>query len=273
MNSGMIEYIAFRLVRKFLIPDWLLDLIGGAVPYYSAGRATFDPRPIADDYVDHATSSGVNLKGMRLLELGAGVTNSAAYELTARENGSVLVYDPFVRPDERLNRLWLDRIARDYRIPQTSLEASVTRISNLSGIADGSIDVVISHCVLEHVTDPADLFRILYRKLVRNGVMLHFVDYRDHFFKYPFHRLLFSRKTWRRWLSPRNLPGWILRDHCDMLIKSGFRVTCTTLSADPDAIDLIRDRISADYNRESPDLAIMTCRITAFKNEGFGIDG
>ena len=31
---------------------------------------------------------------------------------------------------------------------------------------------------------------------------IHFVDLRDHFFKYPFEMLRFSENTWRRLLNP-----------------------------------------------------------------------
>ena len=57
--------------------------------------------------------------------------------------------------------------------------------------------------------------------------MLHVVDYRDHFFKYPLHFLQFSQNTWRRFLNPGRLAtlatcrsrdstwtGWIQRPGC-----------------------------------------------------------
>jgi hypothetical protein len=34
------------------------------------------------------------------------------------------------------------------------------------------------------------------------GIHIHYVDLRDHFFKYPFEMLRFSEGTWRRWLNP-----------------------------------------------------------------------
>ncbi|HEX5943033.1 MAG TPA: hypothetical protein VFY66_12190, partial [Anaerolineales bacterium] len=35
-----------------------------------------------------------------------------------------------------------------------------------------------------------------------DGIQLHYVDLRDHFFKYPFEMLCFSEGAWRRWLNP-----------------------------------------------------------------------
>jgi hypothetical protein len=35
-----------------------------------------------------------------------------------------------------------------------------------------------------------------------DGIHIHFVDLRDHFFKYPFEMLRFTERTWRNWLNP-----------------------------------------------------------------------
>ena len=34
------------------------------------------------------------------------------------------------------------------------------------------------------------------------GLNIHFVDLRDHFFRYPFEMLHYSEAAWRRWLNP-----------------------------------------------------------------------
>ena len=34
------------------------------------------------------------------------------------------------------------------------------------------------------------------------GIQLHYVDLRDHFFKYPFEMLCYSKKIWYGWLNP-----------------------------------------------------------------------
>ena len=75
------------------------------------------------------------------------------------------------------------------------------------------MDVVLSNSVLEHVQDLPALFAELARILAPGGVMLHRVDYRDHFFKYPFHFLLYPRWVWNWFLNPGDLPRWRYDDH------------------------------------------------------------
>jgi hypothetical protein len=46
------------------------------------------------------------------------------------------------------------------------------------------------------------------------GIHLHFVDLRDHFFKYPFEMLKFSESVWKNFLNPTsNLNRYRLNDY------------------------------------------------------------
>lgn len=47
-------------------------------------------------------------------------------------------------------------------------------------IAENSVDVIISHAVLEHVADVRKTYRTLYRWLKPGGVMSHQIDFRSH---------------------------------------------------------------------------------------------
>jgi len=64
------------------------------------------------------------------------------------------------------------------------------------------VDVVLSSSVYEHLDDVAGITRALAALTRPDGVQMHFVDLRDHFFRYPFEMLRFSEKTWRTWLNP-----------------------------------------------------------------------
>jgi hypothetical protein len=64
------------------------------------------------------------------------------------------------------------------------------------------VDIVVSHSVYEHLEDVEGITKALAALTKRDGCHIHFVDLRDHFFKYPFEMLTFSETTWRRWLNP-----------------------------------------------------------------------
>jgi hypothetical protein len=56
--------------------------------------------------------------------------------------------------------------------------------------------------VYEHLEDVEGITRALTGLTSADGTHIHFIDLRDHFFKYPFEMLRFSESAWRRWLNP-----------------------------------------------------------------------
>jgi len=56
--------------------------------------------------------------------------------------------------------------------------------------------------------------RALARLTRPGGMHLHYVDMRDHFFKYPFEMLTYSKQTWQSWLNPTsNLNRYRIPDY------------------------------------------------------------
>jgi SAM-dependent methyltransferase len=148
-------------------------------------------------------------------------------------------------------------------ISREKLSNNTLRLADGHTVPDRSIDAVVSNSVLEHVAEPVRLFGTLHRILVNGGIMIHIVDYRDHFFKYPYHLLLFSKKTWRRWLDPGDLPGWRYSDHLRMLGGCGFEVAPLGIERNIAEFDKIRPFISDDYDRKDPALNISACVLVA----------
>jgi hypothetical protein len=52
------------------------------------------------------------------------------------------------------------------------------------------------------VDDVEGITRALAGLTKPDGLQIHYIDLRDHFFKYPFEMLRFSENTWRGWLNP-----------------------------------------------------------------------
>jgi SAM-dependent methyltransferase len=258
------EYISLRLLRRTVFRDSLLLRLGGLVPYYRTNLNQSDPTRLVDQYARFLALEGYSPKGKRLLEIGVGRTNSVSYEISARfAPEAITSFEPYVKLAQSEDTKWLSRTAQRHDRTAASLSAMVQRHTNFNAIADGSIDLVLSGSVLEHVSDPCSLFSNLDRVLAPNGVMLHLVDYRDHFFKYPYHFLQFRKEVWNRWLNPGDFPGWRVYDHLEQLAAAGFSVQVLAETQDANAFAEIAEQVSQDYRRHDERLKTTTAALWA----------
>ena len=254
MTPGLVEYVALRMVRRFLVPERVLKRVGGFVPYYRTNLNEVDPRPVIELYERSLARAGLRIPpDPVILEIGSGATNSVGYALAqgglAGSTGRVLLHEPYAELDREADERHRAGLA-------AGVYQRVERISTLAGVDAGSVDLILSHSVLEHLRDPAATIAELERVLAPSGVMLHVVDYRDHFFKYPFHFLLFSRASWERWLDPGDLPRWRLGDHLRMLRDRGLRADVLDTESLPREFAQVRERIHPDFDRADPNVAV-----------------
>lgn len=96
------------------------------------------------------------------------------------------------------------------------------------------------------------------RLLKPGGHMIHRVDYRDHFFKYPYMFLTFSQDTWRRYLNPGDLPRWRVSDHVRAFEAAGGQVRVLLTQQNDDAYGRVADRIHAEFKTRDLD-DLKTC--------------
>ncbi len=267
MLLSNVEYVPLRLLRRFVLREGLLLRFGAFLPYYRTNLNQADPARLADAYQRNLASARFSPTGLRLLEIGVGRTNSVAYEMSARfETQAFTVFEPFVGLSPAEDSKLLLKVAARHNRPADDLATRVHRIARLEAIEDGSINLILSSSVLEHVGDPRKLFARLRRILAPGGAMLHLVDYRDHFFKYPYHFLQFRKATWNRWLNPGDLPVWRLYDHLDQLEETGFSARVLEESSDPEAFAAIAAHVSADYPANDERLKTTTAAIWAVAN-------
>jgi hypothetical protein len=80
------------------------------------------------------------------------------------------------------------------------------------------------------------------------GLQVHFVDLRDHYFKYPFEMLTYSKRDWYRWLNPTSnhnrLRLWDYRRIFDSHFGS---VEIQILARDTVAFEVARNRIRPEF--------------------------
>lgn len=146
----------------------------------------------------HLASSKVgSLVGRTVLELGPGDSAATAVIVAAMGGRAILVdAGPFAPTDAAPYRRLAARLASEGLTPPdlTSaatlgdvLEACAAEyrtdgLLSLRELADGTVDLVFSQAVLEHVrrSELRDTLQELNRLLVPSGVSSHIVDLRDH---------------------------------------------------------------------------------------------
>ena len=174
------------------------------------GLESSDPFAAVEQYMSGVTASGKSLIGKRVLVFGYGGRFAVGVELLRRGAAHVVLCDHFVLLDKERN-LELLPAYPEYLVGENdNVRPRAEYITLLHGdIREDAIqkqitevDVVLSTSVYEHLDDVKGITHALAKLTASNGFHLHFVDLRDHFFKYPFEMLTFSEGVWRNFLNP-----------------------------------------------------------------------
>lgn len=254
MRLDLIEYVALRVVRRFLFTDRFLARFGRWFPYYRMNANQSDAEAVVTLYQRHRSALGpAQATAPVILEIGSGATNAVGYCLArhgwAGSDGRIVLFEPYAPLDEAA-----DQRARE-NLPSEVI-SRIERVDTLDHLAPACVDLVLSHSVLEHVRKPDELLVQLDRVLAPTGVMLHVVDYRDHLFKYPYHFLLFSSRVWNRFLDPGHLPRWRLGDQLRQFSSRGFDVAVLESESLPVEFERISGEISSGFDPADPHTAI-----------------
>ncbi len=108
--------------------------------------------------------------------------------------------------------------------------------------------MVLSNSILERVEDVAEAVSDLARATASGGRHFHFIDLRDHYFKYPFEMLCHSERIWRRVLNPgSNLNRLRVGDYERLFSTSFQQVRVELLGIDTAAFRSARRRIRPEF--------------------------
>jgi hypothetical protein len=185
-----LPYIVPRVVRHFL-PETLVRSLLRRKVIIRPGIETRDATGAVRRYLDVLAERGGSFRGKRVLVFGYGGRFDIAAGLLNEGAAHVVLVDPYAVPERgpRPRPDLITLVQADVRIPHV-----------LASIAP--IDFVISTSVFEHLQDVDGTTRALAMLTRPDGAQIHFIDLRDHYFRYPFEMLCFSESTWRRWLNP-----------------------------------------------------------------------
>ena len=229
-----LDYLVLRLGRRAVPPALTHRLLRTGVGL-KAGLESREPGEAADLYEAAMAKLGLNWPGRRVMIFGYGGNPDLGIELLSRGAKAVVMLDPYAQPKTDSNGL------------HTALQFERRRLFEYVQ-AGGSVDVVLSWSVLEHVRNPAATVRNMASVCRPSGAQVHFVDLRDHVFRHPFEMLCHSEQTWNRYLDPPSHLNRIRTREVEKHFQESFgRVTVENWESDSRAFRRALPRTRSEF--------------------------
>lgn len=215
------RYLLPRILRHFL-PESIARFLLKRRWIIRPGLESSDPFAAVDQYIAALNDYGKSITGKRVLVFGYGGQFAVGVELLNRGASHVVLCDHFMALDHERNLQLLTKYANYLHLDNGNVTPFSEYITLLHGdIRDiavqekiSTVDIVLSISVYEHLNDVNGITQSLAKLTSSDGVHLHFVDLRDHYFKYPFEMLTFSESVWKNFLNPTsNLNRFRLPDY------------------------------------------------------------
>jgi len=269
-----LPYLLPRLLRHFL-PEKLVRTLLLRSLIIRPGLETSAPLAAVQRYIDVLAERGLSFRGKRVLVFGYGGRFDIGFGLLKEGAEHVVLCDRYARPDESHNRQmfaaekkyfvvekdglrpraeWITLLESDIREPRSSKEVEL-------------VDIVLSSSVYEHLDDVEGITGALARLTKPDGIQIHFVDLRDHFFKYPFEMLRFSERAWRNWLNPSsNHNRYRLWDYRRVFAACFGNLEIKILDHEPEAFRKLAPHIRPEFVIGDPNEdAVTLIRVIATK--------
>lgn len=223
----------------------------GIVP----GLETREPELAAERYESALQTHGETFQNKRVLVLGYGGFFGLCVSVLDRGAKHVFLLDPYAglkhKDNQNLARRYSNylTIKGNQTLPDpewiTILPMHVTAYVETDPIP---VDLVISSSVYEHLPNPRQITTGLARVTAENGYHVHIIDLRDHYFKFPFEMLCYSRSTWERLLNPSSNLNRLRLWEYESVFKQYFEnVHVDILTEDLESFRRIRERIRPEF--------------------------
>ena len=239
------HFLPERITRFLLLRNWIIQ----------ASLETNDSQSAVKRYVDTLELHDKTIKGKRVMVFGYGGRFDIGVALLEAGADQVVLCEKYAQPDEHHNRALLDKFPA-YLFPgrglvrpkpgyMTLLEADIRTVTPEQCVP---VDVVISNSVYEHLDDVDGITKSLAALTKPDGAQVHFIDLRDHYFKYPFEMLKFSEKVWYSWLNPTsNHNRFRLWDYRKVFEKYFGKVDIQVLERDESNFEKARPEILPEF--------------------------
>lgn len=220
------------------------------------GLESSDPFAAVEQYITGLSTYGKSINGKRVLVFGYGGRFAVGVELLRKGAAHVVLCDHFVLLDAERNLELLPDYA-EYLVTEpdgvkprpefiTLLHGDIREESIQKQITE--VDYVLSTSVYEHLDDVDGITQALAKLTAPQGVHLHFVDLRDHYFKLPFEMLAYSERVWRNFLNPTsNLNRFRLTNYREVFDAYFEKVDISVLNRQEDEFCIARSRIRPEF--------------------------
>jgi hypothetical protein len=249
------QYLLLRLLRHFM-PESLARFLLKRRWIIRPGLESNDPLAAVQQYMQVLGAHGRSVAGKRILLFGYGGRFAVGAELLKHGASHVVLCDHYVLLDHERNSELLPYYSAYLMEANQTVKPDPHFITLLHGdIRDSVIqlqvepvDLVLSTSVYEHLSDVNGITRALSRLTVAEGAQLHFVDLRDHYFKYPFEMLRFSEWIWKTFLNPTsNLNRLRVPDYQNIFQKYFGRVEVHVLAREEDEFRRAKPHIRPEF--------------------------
>ncbi len=273
-----LRYLLLRLLRHFM-PEGLARFLLKRRWIIKPGLESTDPFAASQRYVETLSARGVDITNKRILVFGYGGRFAVGVDLIRRGAAHVVLCDHFVLLDTERNSELLSEYGSYLKVEQGEVQPRSEYISLLHGdIREESIqrkvaqaDIILSTSVFEHLDDVPGITHALAKLTAPGGIHLHFVDLRDHFFKYPFEMLKYSEKTWKDFLNPTsNLNRYRFTDYKRVFEENFVKVEFTVLERLMEEFHKAKDKIRAEFKTGKDDVDAVAL-IHVIAREPYGV--
>ena len=205
---------------------------------------------IARKYLEKLSTAGVSLSGKSLVDIGSGDLVGHAPYLIEAGAAQVTLCDHHISAIAR-NRLTSFEFKHRTSGSLPVISIVQNQIETLSSFQDHSVDLITSNSLLEHVHDINQALDECRRVLVPGGLMLHFIDMRDHRnFSKPFTFLRYRKRIWEHLLTSSQSYTNRLRksDYLSYFEQANFSViSCDSVSLPVSDKDFSKIKLSEDF--------------------------
>ena len=263
-----LPYLIPRVMRHFLPEKFVRTLLLHSI-IIKPGIETSNPLEAVERYVQVLKERDTTFNGKRVMVFGYGGRFDIGLGLLQAGAEHVILCDKFAPPDEPHNQQYFSKETNYFVSANGKLRPRSEKITLLEAdIRDKQItkpiepvDIIVSSSVYEHVDDVIGITKALSVLTKPDGIHIHYVDLRDHFFKYPFEMLRFSEQTWRTWLNPSsNHNRFRLWDYRKAFEACFGSVAIEVLVREPEAFQRLRPYIRSEFlspNEQENDVSLI----------------
>jgi SAM-dependent methyltransferase len=250
-----LAYLAPRAIRHFM-PEKLADWMKKRKFIIKAGIETSSPLAAANRYQDALSKAGINIDGKTVMIFGYGGNVTTACELLKKGVNKIILCEREGLPFPVFNERLLEEYPNCFLIGKGGIELNSSYLAiihqdiRMTAKQENTekVDVVVSSSVFEHLDDVNSITSALCKLTRSGGIHFHFVDLRDHYFKYPFEMLTFSETLWKKWLNPTSNLNRLRISNYRSIFESYFSfVEINILESDRGAFTKVKDRIRKEF--------------------------